>query len=92
MESFGMAALEVLAAGVPLLSSRTGVIEQVQYRNEMLFPPHQPRALADSLKNVILRWPDIDLGVPGAQENIRRLFSIDNTANRVSEAYRRLLG
>jgi glycosyltransferase involved in cell wall biosynthesis len=92
MESFGMAALEVLAAGVPLLSSRTGVIEQVQYRNEMLFPPHQPRALADALKNVILRWPDIDFGVPGAQENIRRLFSIDNTANRVSEAYRRLLG
>jgi hypothetical protein len=58
----------------------------------MLFPPHQPPALADALKNVILRWPDIDFGVPGAQENIRRLFSIDNTANRVSEAYRRLLG
>jgi glycosyltransferase involved in cell wall biosynthesis len=92
MESFGMAALEVLAAGVPLLSSRTGVIEQVQRRTEMLFPPHQPRALADALKNVILRWTDIDFGVPEAQGNIRRLFSIDNTASRIADAYRRLIG
>lgn len=91
MESFGMAALEVLAAGVPLLSSRTGVIEQVQSQNEMLFPPHQPRALADALKSVILHWKEIDPGVLAAQEKIRRLFSIDNTANRISEAYQRLL-
>ena len=91
MESFGMAALEVLAAGVPLLSSRTGVIEQVQGQAEMLFPPHQPRAFAEALRNVVLRWPEIDCGVPAAQEKIRRLFSIDNTANRVSDAYLRLL-
>lgn len=91
MESFGMAALEILAAGVPLLSSRTGVIEQVQDSAEMLFPPHQPKALADALKNVILRWPHIDFCVPAAQESIRLLFSIDNTASRVGEAYHRLL-
>ena len=91
MESFGMAALEVLAAGVLLLSSRTGVIEQVQFQAEMLFPPHQPQALAEALKNVILRWTALGPSVPAAQESIRRLFSIDNTANRVSEAYRRLL-
>jgi glycosyltransferase involved in cell wall biosynthesis len=91
MESFGMAALEVLAAGVPLLSSRTGVIEQVQCQNDMLFPPHQPQALAEALKSVILRWKEVDPGVSAAQEKIHRLFSIDNTADRVSEAYERLL-
>jgi len=55
MESFGTAAIEVLAAGVPLLSSRTGVIEQVQESAEMLFPPHRPEALASALKNVLTR-------------------------------------
>jgi glycosyltransferase involved in cell wall biosynthesis len=91
MESFGMAALEVLAAGVPLLSSRTGVIEQVQSCAEMLFPPRQTEALAVALKNILLRWVDIDFGVPAAQKQIHRLFSIDNTANRVSAAYLGLL-
>lgn len=91
MESFGMAALEVLAAGVPLLSSRTGVIEQVQTQAEMLFPPRQPGTLAEALRNVILRWAEIDFGVELAQERICQLFSIDNTARRISDAYQRLL-
>jgi glycosyltransferase involved in cell wall biosynthesis len=91
MESFGMAALEVLAAGVPLLSSRTGVIEQVQQQAEMLFLPNEPRALAEALKNVILRWTEVNFGVTAAQERIHSLFSIDNTAGRVSEAYRQML-
>jgi glycosyltransferase involved in cell wall biosynthesis len=91
MESFGMAALEVLAAGVPLLSSRTGVIEQIQEQAEILFAPRQPSALAAALKNAILQWDEIDFGVEAAQERIRQRFSIDNTALRVSEAYSRLL-
>ena len=91
MESFGMAALEVLAAGVPLLSSRTGVVEQIQEQAEILFAPRQPSALAAALKNAILQWDEIDFGVEAAQERIRQRFSIDNTALRVSEAYSRLL-
>jgi glycosyltransferase involved in cell wall biosynthesis len=90
-ESFGMAALEVMAAGVPLLSSRTGVIERVQHNAEMLFPPHQPRALADALRNILTRWSDVDFGAAAAQDEIRRLFLVDKTADRLSDAYSRLL-
>jgi glycosyltransferase involved in cell wall biosynthesis len=91
MESFGMAAIEVLAAGVPLLSSRTGVIGEVQERPEMLFPPGRPNALAASLQNLLSRWSEIDFGVARAQENIRRKFLVDHTVTRLATVYDRLL-
>ena len=92
METFGMAAIEVLAAGVPLLSSRTGVIEQVQEANEMLFAPAKPDQLATALKRLLQEWPYLDLGVTRSQENIRRRFLIDQTVNPLIAAYDRLLG
>jgi glycosyltransferase involved in cell wall biosynthesis len=91
METFGMAAIEVLAAGVPLLSSRTGVMEQVQDAEEMLFAPARPDQLAFALKHLLQEWPRIDLGVVGCQENIRRRFLIDKTVDRLTAAYDRLL-
>ena len=91
MESFGMAAIEVLAAGVPLLSSRTGVIEQVQKREEMLFPPSRPVALAAALQHLLTNWNTVDFGVARAQENIRSRFLIDHTVARIAAAYERLL-
>ncbi len=39
-ETFGMAAIEVIAAGISLLSSRTGVIEKVIENEGLLFEPH----------------------------------------------------
>jgi len=90
MESFGMAAVEVLAAGVPLLSSRTGIIEQVQGRSEMLFQPRQPAALAASLKNILTHWGEIDFGAVQAQAKIRKHFLIDRTVERLSAAYARI--
>ncbi|MEX2129664.1 MAG: glycosyltransferase family 4 protein, partial [Xanthobacteraceae bacterium] len=91
METFGMAAIEVLAAGVPLLSSRTGVMEQVQERPQMLFAPGRPDELAAALKRVLREWPDLDFGVARSQENIRRRFLIDNTVGRVNAAYEQLM-
>jgi glycosyltransferase involved in cell wall biosynthesis len=91
MESFGMAAIEVLAAGVPLLSSRAGVIDQVQQNPELLFPPHDPPALAAALKNVLERWTEIDFELDRCQDNIKRLFFIENTIARLDIAYGQLL-
>lgn len=92
METFGMAAIEVLAAGVPLLSSRSGVIEQVQLNPEMLFAPNDPAALAGALENLFRRWSDIGFGIDGAQKLIRAKFLIDHSAARLDQAYRGLLG
>jgi len=91
MESFGMAAIEVLAAGVPLLSSRTGVIEQVQKTKEMLFPPSRPDVLAAALRHLLTNWKTIDFGASRAQEYIRDRFLIDHAVGRLTAAYEKLL-
>jgi glycosyltransferase involved in cell wall biosynthesis len=90
-ESFGMAAIEVLAAGVPLVSSRTGVIEQVIERPDILFPPTRPEILAETLGHVLTHWEQIDFGVERAQTNIRGRFLIDKAAAGLDDAYDRLL-
>lgn len=87
-----MAAIEVLAAGVPLLSSRTGVIEQVQTNPELLFLPKDPASLANALENVFRHWNRIDFGVAEAQRRIREHFLIDRTATELDAVYRELLG
>ncbi len=89
-ETFGMAAIEVLALGVPLLSSRSGVIEQV-LTHAMLFPPHKPEALARALEDLLSRWRETDFGVARAQEAIRERFLVDRAVADISTAYQSLL-
>lgn len=92
METFGMAAIEVLAAGVPLLSSKTGVMEDVQTNPAMLFEPADPASLAEALRNVLERWSATDFGVASAQRNIRRKFMIDHAAAALDAAFESLTG
>ena len=91
MESFGMAAMEVIAAGVPLLSSRTGVIEQVIGQSEFLFPPRQPEALARALRNLMQSWPRLGFDPERCQQRIREKFLITHCAARLGAAYNGLL-
>lgn len=91
-ESFGMAAIEVLAAGVPLLSSRTGVIEKVQRNPEMMFAPRDPQSLANAFGNLLARWNETDFGVAEAQTRIRERFLIGRTAAALDAAYEKLRG
>ena len=85
-ETFGMAAIEVLAAGVPLLSSRSGVIEQV-LDGALLFAPHDPSALARLLKAVLTRWNETDFRVVEAQSAIRDKFLVDRATAKLDAAY-----
>ena len=90
-ESFGMAAIEVLAAGVPLISSRTGVIEQVLTNPDILFEPRNPDALARTLEHGLSRWSSIDFGVEAAQRSIRNKFLTNHVWNRLQPMYHRLV-
>lgn len=89
-ETFGMAAVEVLAAGVPLLSSRTGIMEEIQTSDEMLFAPARPEELAAKLRNLLANWTKVDFGVAHAQRRIRERFMIDDAASSVASVYRTL--
>lgn len=89
-ESFGMAAVEVLAAGVPLLTSETGVLGEVMSKDYMRFPPSRPGALASAIHNVLERWNELDFGVAEAQETIRGNFLVEHAADQVDRHYRLL--
>jgi glycosyltransferase involved in cell wall biosynthesis len=91
IESFGMAAVEVIAAGVPLLSSRTGIIEQVQESKDLLFEPNNPSDLAKALHNLIVNWSSVDFCQELSQKNIRSKFMIDTTAKKLSDEYSKLV-
>jgi glycosyltransferase involved in cell wall biosynthesis len=90
MESFGMAAVEVLAAGVPLLTSRTGIIEQVQEDKRFLFQACQPAELAERLDHLIHNWPAMSIDVTRCQQNIRGKFTVDIAMSKLSAEYTRL--
>jgi len=86
-ETFGMAALEVIAAGVPLLSSRTGVIEKVVEYESLLFEPQNPQSLAHAFAKLVTNWKSVDFDLERQQQNIRRQFHIDTTVNRLLAEY-----
>jgi hypothetical protein len=90
MESFGMAAVEVVALGVPLLSSRTGIIEQVIRQPEFLFAPSQPAALALALQNLMRRWREVTFDTETGQANIKTRFLVDHAVQKLRVEYARL--
>ncbi|KAF0175113.1 MAG: group 1 glycosyl transferase [Limisphaerales bacterium] len=92
METFGMAAVEVLAAGVPLLTTRVGILDQAQAQAELLVVPHQPAALATALKNLLQNWPAIEFGLARSQENLRAKFLVGHTVAKLTAEFARLAG
>lgn len=90
-ESFGRAALEVLAAGVPLISSRTGAVKEVITDNRLLFNPGDPHDMAKVLEYVIMNWKDLDLDIPECQRRIKTKFNIDSTVGFLVQKYDELM-
>lgn len=81
-EAFGLAVVEAMAAGVPLVASRTGGIPELveEGRTGMLVPPGDARALANALRLLL-----DDPGLRGAMAvqgpiTARRRFSLDRAA------------
>jgi len=87
-ESFGIAALEVLAAGVPLLSTRVGAIGQVLTDERYLASPGDPADLAARLLALARGWPGCALDVAAVQARIRDRFAAGRAAQRLVDAYR----
>ena len=55
-ESFGVAALEAQACGVPVVASRVGGLPEVVRHNEtgLLVPPDNPQALAEAIAALLV--------------------------------------
>ena len=75
-ESFGMVAIEAMAAGVPVIAAAHGGVLDIVVHEEtgLLFPPRDALALADAIANLALNKPlRLSLGSAGARRQ-RELF------------------
>jgi glycosyltransferase involved in cell wall biosynthesis len=91
-EAFGLAMVESLAAGVPTITSRAGVIEKIQTQPELLLPCQDPAGQARAMRRLWQQWPAVDFRLAECQENIRRQFSMEVIAARFAVECRRLMG
>lgn len=89
-ESFGLAPIEVLAAGVPLLCSRTGAITQVQDDARFLFKPGDAGDLHDRLLALQEGWATIDPGLDMLQQRIRSQLGVRGMASEFADELSRL--
>lgn len=86
LESFGLAALEAMSCGVPVVGTEAGGLPEVVGDTGVLVPVGDHRALAEGLLEVA--------GRPGLRERARRRaiehFSVDPLVERTLGIYRRV--
>ena len=90
-ESFGMAPIEILAAGVPLLSSRAGVIEKIRKRPEWMFTPHRPEELAERIRFLHDHWAEVIVDTGDCQDEIRKRFVMDRLVGDILSEFETLI-
>lgn len=90
-ETFGLAMIETLAAGVPLLCSRVGIIEKIQKNKTLLFEPNNSSDLACKLQALWEKWSSIDFQLEECQNLIRKQFLIDHIAGDLSRDLEELI-
>jgi glycosyltransferase involved in cell wall biosynthesis len=93
-ESFGMAAIETVAAGVPLLAGATGLIPAFIPSPQFLFEPSNLTDLVSKLKCLLGTSPgglQQSFKLETGQEIIARSFTLDRTVAQLTEIYDRLL-
>ncbi len=90
-EGFGIAALEAMAAGLPVVASDVPGLADLVRGAGILVPPQAPARMAEQ---VLALWssPDRERRVADACRQRARQFSIERTADAFVEVYRRVLG
>ncbi len=93
-ESFGVAAIEAGACGVPVVASRIGGVSEavVDGRTGLLVPPHDVEALAEALIR-LLKNPGIRLKMGEAgREFVREQYNWQDNVRRMEELYFEVAG
>lgn len=83
-EGFGLTALEAMACGTAVVVSRAGALPALVGEAGLLFDPHQPHTLADSLRTLLA---DPALRQQLARRGLERAaaFQWDTTARHIGE-------
>lgn len=91
-ETFGMAAIEVVALGLPLLSSDSGIIDRVIDLPDLLYPAGDASRLSLRLAAILGGVVPTSVDRKRFQEAIRVNFLIDRSAEALLTAYAETFG
>jgi N-acetyl-alpha-D-glucosaminyl L-malate synthase BshA len=93
IESFGLAALEALACGVPVVASRTGGVPEVIADGEVgyLCPVGDVAAMAQAVIALLDDQVRHDRMAHAARARVEELFRREPTVTRYEQCYQRLL-
>jgi len=92
-EGFGMAALEAMAAGLPVVASSAGGLPELieDGRTGYVVPPADPTTLAARLRHLVLHADLRDAMGAAGRARVRQHFSPERMAAEMSAIYDRLL-
>jgi glycosyltransferase involved in cell wall biosynthesis len=92
-EAYGIAMVEAMAAGLPVVGSAVGGIPEVlgPLADDWAVPPREPRAWADTIERIVEMSPSRRSALGSRlRERARRQFSPDQYISRITDLYRRL--
>jgi glycosyltransferase involved in cell wall biosynthesis len=91
-EGFGLAALEAMAAGLPLAASRVGAIPEIvrDGENGLLIEPGSPAALATALARLVAE-PGLRRALGERARETARAFTAERMVRATAEVYREAL-
>jgi glycosyltransferase involved in cell wall biosynthesis len=90
-EVSGMAALEVIAAGVPLLTTKAGIVEYYQTCPRLLCEPSSAPDLAHTVGWLISNWRSFDAMISVSQKKILAELNMHDSVTTLVAEYNRLL-
>ena len=90
VEGFGIAALEAMASGLPIIASNVAGLAEVVGENGMLFPAGDHRRLAECLK-LLLEDSALRQQLSAAATKRAQMFSVAKTRDCYEALYREVL-
>lgn len=93
-EGFGIAILEAMAAGRPVVATAVGGVPEFVRSGEtgLLVPPDDPAALARAIQEVLARPAWAATLARRARDSVRSRFAIDAVVRQHEDLYEQLLG
>ncbi len=87
-EGFGMAAVEGMAVGLPLILSDIPVLRSVTHQNAFFFDPKDPNSLTGIINDVLYNDPDLKLLSDRGKEIVKQNYTKEMHLEKLLQVYK----